>query len=158
VKLRDHAKSRGLDVGCSDSGCIWGAPGGMATNGGCWCGLDAPRTATMQFYRVAQHLAAEVERRAECTCGSGAHPRRCERHPNRYEAHCEEINLAGAQETIADLEAEVELLRPVADTALARRHAFHARHAGDIDEEAYGAAREAFQAALDAYEKAVKHD
>lgn len=35
VKLRDVAKDLGMDVGCIDNSCIWGSPGGMATNGGC---------------------------------------------------------------------------------------------------------------------------
>jgi hypothetical protein len=67
VKLRDHAKSLGLDVGCSDSGCIWGKPGGLYTNGGCRCDGSAMGYFTSgpemrKLARVAQHLAAEVER------------------------------------------------------------------------------------------------
>ncbi len=69
MKLRDVAKSLGLEVGCSDSGCIWGNQGGMCTNGGCRC-LDPRdgRAASLEarrFARVAQHLAAEVERLKE---------------------------------------------------------------------------------------------
>jgi hypothetical protein len=67
VILRDVAKSLGLEVGCSDSGCIWGAPNEMATNGGCRCVSHVSRTRTtlhnaQALARVAQHLAAEVER------------------------------------------------------------------------------------------------
>jgi hypothetical protein len=64
VKLRDHAKAIGLEVGCSDSGCIWGSQGGMCTNGGCDCLQGSPRTnqrETLKLARVAQRLAAEVE-------------------------------------------------------------------------------------------------
>jgi hypothetical protein len=133
VKLRDHAKALGLDVGCSDNSCIWGGPGGMGTNGGCRC-TDREsdrydmRVQVRSFARVAQHLAAEVERLNNVVAAFAA-------------SHVAKGN-------------EVERMRPVAEAALARRRAFHARHAGDIDEEAYGAARDAFQAALDDYEKA----
>lgn len=37
MKLRDFAKTLGLEVGCTDSGCVWGNQGGMCTNGGCRC-------------------------------------------------------------------------------------------------------------------------
>jgi hypothetical protein len=147
VKLRDHAKSLGLDVGCSDSGCIWGSPGGMCTNGGCRC-LDPrdDKTSSLEarrFARVAQHLAAEVERiDGECTALA----------KDLASKHESQRSLRTESRL---LRADIERMRPVAETALARRLAFHARHAGDIDEEAYGAAREAFQAALDAYEKEV---
>ena len=49
-------------------------------------------------------------------------------------------------------------MRPVVEAALARRRAFQARHEGEIDEDAYSEAREAFGAALDAYERAQKGD
>jgi hypothetical protein len=56
MKLRDHAKSLGLEVGCSD---------GMGTNGGCRCTDRASdrydlRVQVRALTRVAQHLAAEV--------------------------------------------------------------------------------------------------
>ena len=36
-----------------------------------------------------------------CTCGSGAHPRRCELHPEAYQQHVEELNaLADADERL----------------------------------------------------------
>ncbi len=65
MKLRDIAKTLGLSVGCSDSGCIWGAPDGMATNGGCRCLVDSDwgshpmraRINARALARVAQHLA-----------------------------------------------------------------------------------------------------
>jgi hypothetical protein len=67
VKLRDHAKVIGLDVGCGDNSCIWGASGGMGTNGGCQCLRErehvALRFEVLKLARVAQHLAAEVEHR-----------------------------------------------------------------------------------------------
>ncbi len=65
MKLREHAKALGLDVGCGDNSCIWGSPGGMGTNGGCRCvdHEDCPRRLRRQvrmMARVAQHLAAKV--------------------------------------------------------------------------------------------------
>ena len=60
LKLRDVAAAIGLDVGCGDNSCIWGSPGGMATNGGCRCkkGKDAHELGLqlMQMQRVARHL------------------------------------------------------------------------------------------------------
>lgn len=29
--------SKTLKIGCGDNSCMWGSPGGMATNGGCRC-------------------------------------------------------------------------------------------------------------------------
>lgn len=29
----------------------------------------------------------------DCTCGSGGHPRPCDKHPHRMEIHCDELNL-----------------------------------------------------------------
>ena len=34
----------------------------------------------------------------KCTCGSGAHPRRCKKHPDAYEKHCEELNAEWQKE------------------------------------------------------------
>lgn len=39
---------------------------------------------------------------AECRCGSGAHPRVCERHTGRYDAHRAELNLDTALDEIAE--------------------------------------------------------
>jgi hypothetical protein len=69
VKLRDYAKAIGLDVGCTDSGCIWGSPGGMCTNGGCRCLIDGRGTQAMNardqaraFAKVARAALDEVGR------------------------------------------------------------------------------------------------
>lgn len=58
VKLRDVAKALGLDVGCGDNSCMWGSPGGMATNSGCRCyGGEQPyHIGLRQLARVATHL------------------------------------------------------------------------------------------------------
>lgn len=67
MKLRDYAKSIGLDVGCGDNSCIWGSPGGMATNGGCLCvdkeqEPDVLRREVRRMAKVARAALAEVER------------------------------------------------------------------------------------------------
>ena len=61
VKLRDIAKALGMvEVGCGDNSCVWGSPGGMATNGGCRCygsrGRDSDRVGLLMMQRVAAHL------------------------------------------------------------------------------------------------------
>lgn len=60
IKLRDVAAGLGMEVGCGDNSCIWGSPGGMATNGGCRCrsskGGPDERTTMLQMQRVATHL------------------------------------------------------------------------------------------------------
>ena len=61
VKLRDVARGIGLgEVGCGDNSCVWGAPGGMATNGGCRCiggrSGQSERYVLLQMQRVARHL------------------------------------------------------------------------------------------------------
>jgi hypothetical protein len=53
---------------CSDSGCIFGPPGGQMTNGGCRCVRDAAiesRATLPAFYELAgaiRNLATEVAR------------------------------------------------------------------------------------------------
>lgn len=40
-----------------------------------------------------------VARRQErCTCGSGGHPRRCTEHPERFQAHIDELNAENRKE------------------------------------------------------------
>lgn len=47
-----------------------------------------------------------------CRCGSGAHPRRCERHPRAFDRHVEELNREAKIDEEADtLRAEVAALR-----------------------------------------------
>lgn len=59
LKLRDIAAALGLDAGCGDNSCMWGPPGGMATNGGCRCrspkGGD-DRLELFKMSKVATHL------------------------------------------------------------------------------------------------------
>lgn len=43
--------------------------------------------------------AALVER---CTCGSGAHPRRCELHPNAFDKHVASIDAAQEWDAMLD--------------------------------------------------------
>jgi hypothetical protein len=56
------------DYGCGDSGCIFGSPGGMATNGGCRCFLEPERGYSFEEqqearlrYRKAVSLARKYE-------------------------------------------------------------------------------------------------
>ena len=59
LKLRDVAAGLGLTVGCGDNSCVWGPPGGMATNGGCRCHratAGGERMTMLQMQRVALHL------------------------------------------------------------------------------------------------------
>ncbi len=37
MKGRELAAKHGFEIGCGDNSCWFGAPGGMATNGGCRC-------------------------------------------------------------------------------------------------------------------------
>ena len=74
MKLRDYARQIGIEAGCMDSGCIWGSPSGMATNGGCRC-YDTPAKARQQI-RWLVCLAGQLANRVEapsagtryCTC------------------------------------------------------------------------------------------
>lgn len=51
---------------------------------------------------------------AECTCGSGAHPRPCEEHPDAYAAHVKELNsendMSLLEERVVNLENTVKVL------------------------------------------------
>lgn len=46
-----------------------------------------------------------------CSCGSGGHPRRCDRHPWEYEKHIMEIDLGTMNERVEEIEAECAELR-----------------------------------------------
>ena len=37
MTARQLAARYGIQIGCIDNSCMFGAPGGMATNGGCRC-------------------------------------------------------------------------------------------------------------------------
>lgn len=59
--------------------------GGPARN----CVLPVGHDGDHQDVRALRARVAELEaERLPCTCGSGAHPRRCEAHPRAYDAHC----------------------------------------------------------------------
>lgn len=53
-----------------------------------------------------ERLQAELAEK-ECTCGSGAHPRRCLRHPQGFDLHVAQLNYEGAQDTIQELQKEL---------------------------------------------------
>lgn len=64
MKARELATKYGYEIGCGDNSCMFGSPGGMATNGGCRC---MPRTANavritdielMEMRRLVRDLAA----------------------------------------------------------------------------------------------------
>lgn len=60
------AKAIGIDAGCGDNSCLWGSPGGMATNGGCRCaekGADA-HAAWLELrkaLRVLRHVLEQTK-------------------------------------------------------------------------------------------------
>ncbi len=60
-KLRDIAKALGFDAGCGDNSCIWGSPGGMATNGGCRCGNRGGGNDRLELVRMQQVARALLE-------------------------------------------------------------------------------------------------
>ena len=49
--------------------------------------------------------AARESKTGRCACGSGAHPRRCEKHPDAYDEHCDEINREQLNDTPGNDEA-----------------------------------------------------
>lgn len=49
-----------------------------------------------------------VER--DCTCGSGAHPRRCEKHPWGYDMHRHDLNLDTTNDNLDELTKRVEAI------------------------------------------------
>ena len=72
------------------------------------CGLDKYETLCPSAYHTQNDIP--------CTCGSGAHPRRCTAHPARYEAHCNELSLESAQERVEELEAVLRTFVNIART------------------------------------------
>lgn len=49
----------------------------------------------------------------KCTCGSGAHPRRCETHPWAYEAHCLNLSHDSMGDDIAEVTKRLDALESV---------------------------------------------
>ena len=70
--------------------CLWDPRSGVYACSGCH---SDPADAF--FAREAQPEAPA------CQCGSGAHPRRCVVHPERYQQHCDELSAENAPEAPA---------------------------------------------------------
>jgi hypothetical protein len=49
-----------------------------------------------------------------CTCGSGAHPRVCKKHPSGLKEHCDSLDLEGYREEFPKLEATLERVEALA--------------------------------------------
>lgn len=65
-KPREIAASIGIEAGCGDNSCLWGSPGGMATNGGCWCAERGTshvdlRRELQKALKVVRHLAEKID-------------------------------------------------------------------------------------------------
>lgn len=59
-----------------------------------------------------------------CSCGSGAHPRKCRRHPLAYAAHVDEMTaIAASVDEIATLRAEVARCREIIADSVAQHAA-----------------------------------
>jgi hypothetical protein len=65
VRPRDFAVEIGQDpVGCHDGNCVWGASGGMQTNGGCQCikgDRDELRRELQRMGRVLRSACARLK-------------------------------------------------------------------------------------------------
>jgi hypothetical protein len=95
MKLRDHAKSLGLDVGCQSNECRWGECDGAETVDYCDCDdRRGARYESEDMARVAQHLAAEVDR-----------------------MRAEVAQLAGDVRHLAGVDAECARMSPVVEAA-----------------------------------------
>ena len=64
---------------------------------------------------IASYESPTCDHRHPCRCGSGGHPRRCERHPNAYDRHIVELNAIGKTE--AEREAVEVRICTIADEA-----------------------------------------
>ena len=55
------------------------------------------------------------EKNGPCTCGSGAHPRECNRHPLGKELHAAELSIDALNDDVASLERELQAARNVVE-------------------------------------------
>jgi hypothetical protein len=46
----------------------------------------------------------------KCSCGSGAHPRVCLKHPWNYQQHISDLNVDSLTDIVYDLEDKIEAL------------------------------------------------
>jgi hypothetical protein len=51
---------------------------------------------------LASYESPTCDHRHPCRCGSGGHPRKCERHPLAYDHHCAELNQIGIEQSKLD--------------------------------------------------------
>lgn len=65
--------------------------------------ITIPRLAKERDKARAECAKLREQLREGCTCGSGAHPRPCKRHPEAYEVHVEALNTEAALERLRDV-------------------------------------------------------
>lgn len=51
-----------------------------------------------EFNKMQEFIKSLGVKNVPCRCGSGGHPRKCERHPWAFDAHVAELNAEGYQE------------------------------------------------------------
>lgn len=74
---------------------------------------DAAKVVGVEIPMHPDWYAENAVEPPSCTCGSGGHPRKCEKHPKWFDIHCGILNLHGLAEdeemadAIDDLEKKV---------------------------------------------------
>jgi hypothetical protein len=63
-----------------------------------------------------------------CTCGSGAHPRTCLKHPWGMHTHCEELNIENLRANLEEAEKSEELLKAEVQRLRAERTQYDCRY------------------------------
>ena len=81
------------------------------------CSYGSPEQRKAQAERLSGTTleAARSILAAACRCGSGAHPRRCDAHPNRYDRHVWELNMEVQQGDRIEVETEARTAEAIAD-------------------------------------------
>lgn len=121
AEVRAMAKHNGYVAGC-----VYRLQ--MATNFAQHATSEAVRERDEARAELADLRARGVVPDADCTCGSGGHPRPCAKHPHRMEMHAREIDMENALD-----EARAKLAR-VREVAV-RYHMSSERALRIIDEE-----------------------
>jgi hypothetical protein len=149
---------------CGDNSCMFGAPGGMGTNGGCRCLEDVPRERRMAIRKAVHALRAEVRRlrgvETDKTSGTewmgspntldtGARPPTTTTPARGPEEAGASLNVDALRAELARVTAKLAALRKVAEAARALDRESHG-WAGDSHCTAPKRLFKALRAALDA--------
>ena len=94
--------------------------------------LEAPQSRVEEYVRRYEAVHAKLQETLTpppCTCGSGAHPRECVRHPQGFALHCAKMNEENQRANYEEAEAALAVaqarIRVLEEERQQIRHIYH---------------------------------